>query len=101
MTAVTRVFVNVGSISTISFGSTVISFDSTAYTYDSQDFIVYQGGISSSFNFGSYSWGKIGLSTDRLNPAGYPYYGENGYAGISTGALITRTNSLKFKNYTS
>ena len=97
-TSVRRIFTNVGSISTISFGTTEITFDSTQFTFDSQAFTVYQGGISSSHNFGRFSWGQIGVSRG-VNGKSFNFYGEKGYAGINTSGLVTRFNSLKFNNY--
>jgi len=97
-TSVRRIFTNVGSISTVSFGTTTITFDSTQFTFDSQVFTVYQGGISSSHNFGRFSWGQIGVSRG-INAKSFNFYGEEGYAGINTSGLVTRFNPLKFNNY--
>ena len=47
---------------------------------------------------GKFSWGKITLDTAPLNT--YNFYGENGVSGISTSALITRLEPLKYINYT-
>ena len=97
-TAVRRVFSNVGNISTVTAGSNLITFDSTAYTFDGQEFVVYQGGISSSFNFGRFSWGKMNVSRN-ISPSTFNFYGEDGITGLSTSALVTRFNPLKFNNY--
>ena len=97
-TSVRRVFSNVGSISTVSFGTTTITFDSTQFTFDGQVFTVYQGGISSSHNFGRFSWGQISVSRGA-NPKSFNFYGEKGYVGINTSGLVTRSNPLKFNNY--
>ena len=99
-TSVRRIFSNVGSISTVSFGTTTITFDSTQFTFDSQVFTVYQGGISTSHNFGRFSWGQIGVSRGT-NTKSFNFYGEKGYAGINTSGLVTRFNPLKFNNYVS
>jgi len=96
-TAIRRVFSNVGSISTVTMGSN-LTFDSTAYTFDGQEFVVYQGGISSSFNFGRFSWGKMNVSRN-ISPSTFNFYGEDGITGLSTSALVTRFNPLKFNNY--
>ena len=79
-------------------GTTTITFDSTQFTFDSQVFTVYQGGISSSHNFGRFSWGQIGVSRGT-NTKSFNFYGEEGYAGINTSGLVTRFNPLKFNNY--
>jgi hypothetical protein len=98
-TTVRRVFTNVGGISTISFGSTFITFDSESYTFDSRTVTVYQGGISSNFGFGEFSWGKIDFGT-RIESDSFNSYNDGGYAGLSTGALVTRSQSLRYNNYT-
>jgi len=98
-TTVRRVFTNVGGISTISFGSTFITFDSESYTFDSRTVTVYQGGISSNFSFGEFSWGKIDFGT-RIESDSFNSYNDGGYAGLSTGALVTRSQSLRYNNYT-
>jgi hypothetical protein len=51
-------------------------------------------------DMGEFSWGKISLDT-RTNSQSFNFYGDNGYTGISTSALVTRSNSLRFRNYTS
>ena len=51
-------------------------------------------------DMGEFSWGKISLD-ERTDSKSFNFYGDNGYTGISTSALVTRSNSLKFKNYTS
>ena len=48
---------------------------------------------------GDYSWGKINL-TGRNESNAFTFYGDNGVGGISTSALVRRTNPLKFSNYT-
>ena len=49
-------------------------------------------------NMGNYSWGKIDVSRS-INPNQFNLYSENGLTGISTSALVTRFNPLKFDNY--
>ena len=51
-------------------------------------------------DMGEFSWGRISLD-ERTDSKSFNFYGDNGYTGISTSALVTRSNSLKFKNYTS
>ena len=97
-TVVRRVFCNISGISTVSFSSTFLSFDSTLFTYDSQLVEVYTGGISSSFNFGKFSWGKIQFEP-RIGPKEFNSYNLDGYVGISTAGLVQRSNPLKFNNY--
>lgn len=100
VTFVRRVFSNIGGISSISFsgfGGEILTFDSAEYTYDSRTFNVYTGGISTSRNFGSYSWGRIDLTT--VVSSELSAYTDNGYVGLSTGGLVTRTNPLKYKDY--
>jgi len=105
-TQVRRVYTRISGVGTINFSSTNITFDSTVYTFDSIGSVGggYTGfvtkatpGISSIF-FGEYSWGKIEL-TSRSGENTFNFYGNNGVTGITTSAIIQRSNSLKFKNY--
>jgi hypothetical protein len=50
-------------------------------------------------DMGEFSWGKISLNI-RTEPQTFNFYGNNGYTGITTSSLVTRGNSLKYKNYT-
>jgi hypothetical protein len=97
-TVVRRVFCNISGVSTVSFSSTALSFDSSLFTYDSQLVEVFTGGISSSFNFGKFSWGRIQFEP-RTSPREYNSYNDNGYIGISTAGLVQRSKPLKFVNY--
>ena len=97
-TVVRRVFCNISGLSTVTFSSIDLSFDSTLFTYDSSLIEVYTGGISSSFSFGKFSWGRIGFNS-RLSPKEFNSYNLNGYVGISTAGIVQRTNPLKFVNY--
>ena len=99
-TTVRRVFTNVGGISTISFSSSFISFDSNNYTFDNRSFTVYSGGISASSQFGKFSWGKIQFE-ERSTPQEFNFYGDGGILGISSSGLLSRSEPLKYNNYTS
>ena len=55
-------------------------------------------GTTTAPNMGTYSWGKIVLDV-RTESNEFNFYGDNGVTGISTSAVVTRFNSLKFKNY--
>jgi hypothetical protein len=57
-------------------------------------------GIGYSGYYGNYSWGRIILES-RSKSNSYTSYSTNGYSGISTGTLITRTRPLKYRDYTS
>ena len=62
-------------------------------------------GTGSSEFFGEFSWGKINLET-RTDPKVFNSYtlsgiGTNNVTGISTSALVSRSNPLKYLNYTS
>jgi hypothetical protein len=73
VTAVRRIVTNVGPIGNISYGSTVT---------------------------GQYSWGKILFDVDkRVGIRTFTAYTLNGYAGISTSGLVTRTVPLKSDRY--
>jgi hypothetical protein len=98
---VRRIYANVGGISTITFSSTNIYFDSTLYTFDSAGIGSdggYSGAISTSNNFGNFSWGKISLAF-RSKEKSYNFYGNNGIGGISTSTIVKRTSPLKFSDY--
>ena len=60
-------------------------------------------GITTSDFFGSFSWGRIDLEA-RSGLNSYTAYTGSGIgitegSGISTSTMVTRSNSLKFKNY--
>jgi hypothetical protein len=55
-------------------------------------------GIGYSNYYGNFSWGKISLRS-RTKSESYNSYTNNGYLGISTGTIITRTLPLKYFNY--
>jgi hypothetical protein len=54
-------------------------------------------GIGYSNFFGEYSWGKIEV-LNRTNPQSFDWY-NNGLVGITTSAILSRKNSLKYINY--
>ena len=101
-TVVRRVFATITGISTINFDSSSggNTFDSTGFTFDNTaETINYSGIITSGPFFGNYSWGRIDLHS-RSEDNNFDAYGVNGFVGIKTSAIIQRTNSLKFQNYT-
>ena len=55
-------------------------------------------GIGLTEFYGEFSWGKITLG-GRTNAAAFDAYLLNGTAGISTGAVVTRVEPLKFVGY--
>ena len=70
---------------------------------DVNDFVYGVSGMTTSDNFGSFSWGRIDI-TARAESNSYNSYTLGGIGisegtGISTSTLITRSNFLKFKNY--
>ena len=97
-TVVKRVFCNVSGLSTVTYSSIDLTFDSTLFTYDSRLVEVFTGGISSSFSFGKFSWGRIDLE-ERSIPKEFNSYNRDGYVGISTAGIVQRANPLKFVNY--
>jgi hypothetical protein len=60
--------------------------------------ITNSGIITTSTYFGNYSWGKINL-TSRSENNEFTFYGNNGVSGITTSAIVNRSESLKYKNY--
>ena len=107
MTSIVRVQTRISGISTFTFASNSIYFDSTNYTFDNQNSDIgggsnsgagYTGGFINRPFLGNFSWGRIELQgRSELNQ--YPFFGQNGVLGIGTGSLVTRTNSLRSKNY--
>ena len=89
-TVVKRVFCNVSGLSTVTYSSIDLTFDSTLFTYDSRLVEVFTGGISSSFSFGKFSWGRIDLE-ERSIPKEFNSYNRDGYVGISTAGIVQRT----------
>ena len=100
-TSVRRIFARISGISTITFSSTNINFDSTVFTFDSTGIGTgsgYSGIITTSTNFGNFSWGKIVLA-GRTEENSYNFYGNNGVGGISTSGIVKRTLPLRFEKY--
>ena len=64
---------------------------------------IITSGITTSDFFGNYSFGKIQISA-RTKENSYNAYTTSGIGitegtGISTSAMVVRSNSLKFRNY--
>jgi len=55
-------------------------------------------GIETSNSYGTYSWGRIDLSS-RSGLNSYTAFTEGGVVGITTSTIIERSAPLKFKNY--
>ena len=77
--------------------------DADVYTFDSSSTITYSGTISttttsSSISFGEFSWGKIVLG-DRASAQSFNFYGNDGISGITSSAVVSRTNPLRYNNY--
>ena len=49
--------------------------------------------------YGQYSWGRVDFRARDVDAKAFDYYGRQGSAGISTSALLTRSNPLKSSNY--
>jgi len=101
-TYLNRIFLNTSAFNFDSFSSTLITFDSTVYTFDNNGgtsgITTYSGDILLSNNFGHFSWGKISLAF-RSKENSYNFYGNNGVGGISTSAVVKRTNPLRYEKY--
>ena len=78
---------NVTGIGTTSIRRIVVNIDTAAGF-----------AFTNTSNMGNYSWGKIKVSRELI-PSQFNFYGDNGLIGISTSALVTRFNPLKFNNY--
>ena len=55
-------------------------------------------GIETSNYYGSYSWGRIDLSS-RAGLNSYTAYTEGGVTGITTSTIVERNAPLKYKSY--
>ena len=55
-------------------------------------------GISTSDYMGTYSWGRIDL-TSRAGLNSYTAYTESGITGITTSLIVERSVPLKYKGY--
>ena len=98
-TSVKRIFAKITGISTINFASNNIYFDSNIFTFDSNGIGTgggYSGIVTTSNNFGNFSWGRIELKS-RTKQNNYNFYGNNGIGGISTSGVVKRNIPLKFK----
>ena len=104
VTSVTRIHTSVlTGIGTENWDSAGITMDATSLTLDNEaSGNVYAGTISTTTNgqayFGNFSWGKIVLGP-RIAANSYTYYGEQGFAGISTGDMIFRRPKLRTVGY--
>ena len=99
-TTLRRVYARVSGISTVTFDSTMITFDSGVYTFDISGISSssYTGIVTTSYNFGNFSWGKINLSSRSGNNE-FNFYGNDGITGITTSSLVKRSAPLKYINY--
>jgi hypothetical protein len=55
-------------------------------------------GITSSPNYGNYSWGRLDLVSRGLTTS-YTAYTSTGVVGLTTSASVERSASLKYKGY--
>jgi hypothetical protein len=109
VTYVNRITVNVLSLNGENFDRyyTGISTDDFTGTFDSvnvtfdTDLFTYDRDIRlQSEYYGSYSYGKILLNSNNRILNSFNAYTLNGVPGISTSSLISRKNSLRYRNYT-
>ena len=102
-TYVKRVYSKIiGVGGTIDFSSTLITFDSNFYKFDYLKSLGsgFTGtvGINTIKSYGNFSWGKIVL-VGRNEENQFNFYGDNGISGITSSAIVQRTEPLKFRNY--
>ena len=55
-------------------------------------------GITSSPNYGKYSWGRIDLVSRAISTS-YTAYTSTGVVGLTTSANVESSASLKYKSY--
>ena len=94
---------NVYQVSTydeVTINVTGIGFTDVRRIYTRLSDTFYGGwtGITSSPDFGNYSWGMIELQS-RSGVNSYTAYNSSGVAGITTSPQVERTVSLKYKDY--
>jgi len=108
VTYVTRVTTNVSDLNgydfdqhftdeniTGTFDSEATTFDDTDFTFDYQ--IVFSPSATPRY-YGTYSWGKI-VGSRIQNSTSFDAYTLNGVSGLSTSAIVTRKNPLRYTNY--
>tara|TARA_R100000027_G_scaffold16248_1_gene11619 strand:+ start:1229 stop:14104 length:12876 start_codon:yes stop_codon:yes gene_type:complete len=98
-TNVVRVNSRITGISTIGFSSTTESFDSTSLTFDNSGLLTFAGGISTSNYLAEFSWGKV-IVDARTKQIAHEAKTLNGFSGLSTSDILTRTRYLRFKKNT-
>ena len=103
-TSVTRIHTTIlTGIGTENWDSGGITFDSDTLKLDNEaSGNVYAGTISTTSNgqayFGEYSWGQITFSS-RQRSNSYVYYGDKGFAGLSTGSMVMRNPKMRTVGY--
>ena len=100
-TTMKRVYANISGFSTVTFGEPDIYFDSTVYTFDDSGLGSggsYTGVMTTSNYFGDFSWGRINVIRSET-PKSFTFYGSDGIGGISTSALVVRSNPLRHYGY--
>jgi len=99
-TVVRRVFAKISGISTVNFDASEVTFDSNVFKFDSTGSSVsFSGIITTSTYFGNYSWGRVDLHS-RSEDLTYDAYGDSGFVGIKTSAIVQRSTPLKSQDYT-
>ena len=99
-TVVRRVFAKISGISTVNFDASGVTFDSNVFKFDSTGSSVsFSGIITTSTYFGNYSWGRVDLHS-RSEDLTYDAYGDSGFVGIKTSAIVQRSTPLKSQDYT-
>ena len=58
----------------------------------------FTGSLTTSNYYGDFSWGKLNISS-RSESNTFNAYTRDGVTGITTGAIVRRTRSLKAKGY--
>jgi len=100
-TCIDNVYQVVGSATTqrniVGFGTTTVNdITVSLLSYNGYDFSVL--GVSTQSNFGYYSFGKI-MTNARTSTSEFPFYNQNGLAGISTSSYVRRFVPLKIQDY--
>ena len=96
-----RVTGKIAGVSTITFAATKAGFSSVTYDFSSAGQGAgsgWSGAFTTSYYLGDFSWGKLNISS-RSESNTFNAYTRDGVTGITTGAIVRRTRSLKAKGY--
>ena len=99
VTMIRRVEFTAAGIGSTNFSSTIITFDDNQVTWDDSAGLANGDGVFQRDRiYGEYTWGKVSF-VNRSPVAARQFIAKN-YDNLNKSPLMTRTNKLKFNNYT-